>query len=92
MTTAGAAANLFAFPFHDCRNTSSPEDTAAGRKVFSGSAPARSVLGLEDNENVREYLVEAKGKQKKSPTQVHQAIRSTLENRADIFSILNGGS
>lgn len=91
MCTAKAAETLFAFPYHNCRNISSPEDQAAGRKVYSGTAPARSVLELEDNENVREYLVEAKGKQRKSPTQVHQAIRKTLESNTELFSILNGG-
>lgn len=91
MTTANAAAKLFAFSYHNCRNISSPEDIAAGRKVYSGTAPARSVLELEDNENVREYLVEAKGKQKKTPTLVHQAIRKTLESNTELFSILNGG-
>jgi len=91
MTTADAAATLFAFSYHNCRNISSPEDTAARRKVYSGTAPARSVLELEDNENVREYLVEAKGKQKKTPTLVHQAIRKTLESNTEMFSILNGG-
>lgn len=91
MTTASAAANLFEFPYHNCRNISSPEDQAAGRKVYSGTAPARSVLELDDNENVREYLVEAKGKQKKTPTLVHQAIRKTLEANTQLFSILNGG-
>jgi hypothetical protein len=91
MTTASAAANLFAFPYHNCRNISSPEDQSAGRKVYSGTAPARSVLELDDNENVREYLVEATGKQKKTPTLVHQAIRKTLETNTELFSILNGG-
>lgn len=91
MTTADAAATLFAFPYHNCRNISSPEDQQASRKVYSGTAPARSVLGLEDNENVREYLVEAKGKQRKSPTLVHQAIRKTLKDNTELFSILNGG-
>lgn len=91
MTTADAAATQFAFPYHNCRNISSPEDTSAKRKVYSGTAPARSVLELEDNENVREYLVEAKGKQKKSPTLVHQAIRKTLKDNTPLFSILNGG-
>lgn len=91
MTTADAAATLFAFPYHNCRNISSPEDTGARRKVYSGTAPARSVLELEDNENVREYLVEAKGKQKKTPTLVHQAIRKTLKDNTELFSILNGG-
>lgn len=91
MTTADAGATLFAFPYHNCRNISSPEDTSASRKVYSGTAPARSVLELEDNENVREYLVEAKGKQKKTPTLVHQAIRKTLKENSSLFSILNGG-
>jgi hypothetical protein len=49
------------------------------------------VLGLEDNENVREYLVDAQGKQKQTPTLVHQAIRKTLRDNPDQFSVLNGG-
>jgi AIPR protein len=88
---ASAADDLYTFPYHTCRNITSPEDQRAKRRVYSGAAPARSVLGLEDNENVREYLVEAKGKQKKSPTLVHQAIRKTLEQNTELFSILNGG-
>lgn len=91
MTSANAVADIYDFFYHSCRNISSPEDQAAGRKVYAGTAPARSVLDLEDNENVREYLVEAKGKQKKSPTQVHQAIRKTLDDSTDMFCILNGG-
>jgi hypothetical protein len=81
----------FEFPFHTCRNISGPEDRNAGRRVLSGFAPASSFLELEDNENVREYLVSAQGKQKKSPTLVHLAIRKTLENDIARFSILNGG-
>ncbi|MEO0713119.1 MAG: AIPR family protein [Pseudomonadota bacterium] len=80
------------FTFHKCRNISSPEDDAAGRRVYSGSAPASSIIGLQDNENVREYLVDAKGKQRKSPTLVHQAIRKTLKETPDIFGVLNGGT
>ena len=81
----------FRFHFHCCRNISCPEDTEYGRKVLSGHAPASSFLDLEDNENVREYLVDLPGKQKRSPTLVHQAIRETLNERTDLFSILNGG-
>ena len=82
----------YPFAFHKCRNISSPEDDAAGRRVYSGSAPASSILGLEDNENVREYLVDAKGKQKKSPTLVHQAIRKTLRETPEVFGVLNSGT
>jgi AIPR protein len=82
----------FAFYYHKCRNISSPEDERAGRRVFSGSAPASSILELDDNENVREYLVDAKGKQKKTPTLVHQAIRKTLRESPEMFAILNSGT
>lgn len=82
----------YPFTFHKCRNISSPEDDSAGRKVYSGSAPVSSILGLDDNENVREYLVDAKGKQRKSPTLVHQAIRKTLKETPEIFGVLNGGT
>ncbi|WP_052245372.1 AIPR family protein [Halocynthiibacter namhaensis] len=82
----------YRFTFHKCRNISSPEDDSAGRKVYSGSAPVSSILGLEDNENVREYLLDAKGKQRKSPTLVHQAIRKTLKENPEVFGVLNSGT
>ena len=59
--------------------------------ALTGHAPASSVLALEDDENVREYLVDAQGKAKARPTLVHQAIRKTLADHPDQFSILNGG-
>jgi hypothetical protein len=56
-------ASNFEFPYTTCRNISGPEDEAAGRKVYAGHAPTSSVLQLEDDENVREYLVdEARGR------------------------------
>jgi hypothetical protein len=93
MTTSNGApgAPNFAFPYLTCRNISGPEDEAAGRKIYAGHAPASSVLALEDDENVREYLVDAFGKAKARPTLVHQAIRKTLDDHPDQFSILNGG-
>jgi hypothetical protein len=81
----------YKFEYLNCRNISSPEDEAAGRKVYSGHVPTSSVLELSDNENVREYLVDAPGKQSRRPTLVHQAIRKTLRDQPDQFSILNGG-
>jgi hypothetical protein len=89
--TASLRADDYVFPYITCRNISGPEDDGAGRKVYTGHAPSSSVLDLEDNENVREYLVDAKGKQKRTPTLVHQAIRKTLHEHSDEFSILNGG-
>jgi hypothetical protein len=91
LKAAAAPTAVFEFPYRTCRNISSPEDEEAGRKVYSGSAPTSAVLPLEDNENVREYLVDAQGTLKRMPTLVHQAIRKTLEDQPDRFSILNGG-
>lgn len=90
-THRAAKSRHFSFPYLNCRNISAPEDEAVGRKVYTGHAPASSVLELEDNENVREYLVDAPGKAKRKPTLVHQAIRKTLVDTPDVFSILNGG-
>ena len=91
-TSAGAVkASMYKFRYHSCRNISAPEDERASRKVYSGHAPASSVLDLEDDENVREYLVDAPGKEKRVPTLVHQAIRKTLQDKPEDFSILNGG-
>lgn len=79
------------FPYSCCRNISAPEDNGESRKILAGHAPASSFLKFEDNENVREYLVDRPGKQRKKPTLVHRAIRDTLYNFTDRFSILNGG-
>ena len=49
------------------------------------------MLGLSTDENVRAYLLDAEGKQRRRETQVNQEIRETLENRPQHFSILNGG-
>lgn len=77
--------------YHNCHDISTPDDRSAKRKVYSGTAPARSVLEIENDENVRDYLVEVGGKRKRGTTQVHLEMRETLEDRPDLFSILNGG-
>ncbi len=90
MATKAKLPLLYKFPYHSCRNISAPEDERAERRIYAGHAPASSVLKLEDNENVREYLVDLPGQSKKSPTLVHQAIRKTLIGNVDDCSILNG--
>lgn len=77
--------------FHSIRNISAPEDLENGRTVYAGQAPLASILDIETDENVRGYLVEAEGKQKRTPSNVHKAIMDTLENRPSSFSVLNGG-
>jgi hypothetical protein len=90
-TTTQAKSGLYALAYNACRTISAPEDERAKRKVYAGTAPATSVLGLTDNANVREYLVDAPGKGRQAPTLVHRAIRNTLADHPDDFSILNGG-
>lgn len=77
--------------YHVIRNISSPEDQAADRSVYSGQFPIESVVDIPTDENVRGFLIEAEGKQTRMPTRVHKAIRNTLENQPDVFSVLNGG-
>lgn len=82
---------FFDFPFHSLRNISCPEDKANGRTVLSGSAPVTSIFGISTDENVRTYFFEAEGRKRRRPTNVNLAIRDTLENNPDKFSVLNGG-
>ena len=80
-----------AFRFHTLRNISGPEDTFNDRKIYVGQAPVTSFLDLPTNANVRNYLVDAEGKLRKSYTSVHKAIKDTLLNNSDMFSVLNSG-
>ncbi len=90
-TARTASRSNFPFTYYSLRNISCPEDQDADRKVYSGHAPAASFLDLPTDENVRGYLVEAEGKVRRTPTQVHRQIRDTLQNKPGNFSILNGG-
>jgi len=90
-STLGNSVHSVVVPFHCIRNISSPEDQAEKRFIYSGQLPLSALVDLPANENVREYLVNAEGKQRKSPTQVHLAMRETLKERPSVFSVLNGG-
>lgn len=80
-------------PFHYTvlRNVSAPEDKDNEREVYAGNAPLRSFLELPNDENIREYMLEVEGKKRKVPTQVHRAIRDTLANQPQNFTVLNSG-
>lgn len=78
-------------PYDTIKNISGPEDRDNGRVVYAGQMPITAVIDLPTNDNVRGYLVEAEGKQRRTPTQVHKAIKETLRERPDQFSVLNGG-
>jgi AIPR protein len=76
---------------HSIRNITSPEDKDEGRQIFAGQIPLNQILKIPTNENVRGYLVEAEGKQRRASTQVHRAIRETLKEYPSRFAVLNGG-
>jgi hypothetical protein len=59
--------------------------------VYSGHAPITSFLALSTDENVRDYLLSAEGKQRRRETQVNHEIKETLESNPKDFSILNSG-
>lgn len=87
----GSSARSIVVPFHSIRNISSPTDNAEKRVVYCGQMPINAVVDLPTDENVRGYLVDAEGKSRKTPTQVHRAIRETLMERPSVFSVLNSG-
>ncbi len=81
----------YAIAYHVIRNITSPEDSENDRKIYSGQIPIQSVIDLPTDENVRDYLLEAEGRARRRPTQVHNAIKETLINHPDNFSVLNSG-
>lgn len=78
-------------PYNSFRNISSPEDLENDRRIYCGQISIKHVVDLPTNENVRDYLLDADGKQKKRPTLVHRAIKETLDQNPHEFSVLNGG-
>jgi len=79
-------------PFFSIRNISCPDDTENNRKIYVGFTPVKAIIDLSTNENVRDYLLEAEGRVRRRPTQVHKAILDTLENTPFNFSVLNSGT
>ena len=83
--------NNVKFGYQTLRTISSPDDINEERKVFAGNAPASSYLDIPENENVRDYLLNAPGRKTKRTTEVHREIRDTLSNRPNLFPVLNSG-
>lgn len=79
-------------PYFSVRNISCPEDAENDRKVYVGYTPVTAIVGLSTHENVRDYLLEAEGRQRRRQTQVHKAIEDTLKNNPGNFSVLNSGA
>jgi hypothetical protein len=78
-------------PFHSVRNITCPEDAANNRKTYVGYALAKAIQNLPTDKDVRDYLLELEGRDRRTPTNVHKAIADTLKNTPDNFSVLNSG-
>lgn len=83
--------HIVSLPFHSVRHISSPEDLENGRKVYVGQAPIQAIVDLPAHENVRDYLLDAEGKKRRTYTFVHKDIMDTLKNYSHNFSVLNSG-
>jgi hypothetical protein len=90
-TTSKSVRTESVLPFHSVRHISCPEDIENDRRIYAGHAPIKGIIGLSTDEDVRKYLLEAEGKKRRRPTQVHMAIQDTLENYSHNFSVLNSG-
>lgn len=77
------------FPYFICKVISTKENEHNGIKIYSGQAPISSFVKIDDNANVRSYTVEA-SKTKRS-SDVHHAIKETLENNPNNLALLNNG-
>jgi hypothetical protein len=91
MSTKSATQGVQSILFDSIRNISCAHDLKNDRKVLMGRARASQVLGLNTDENVRAYLVDAEGKKKKRKGEVHRKIEDTIENYPENFCVLNGG-
>jgi len=85
------ASKSITVPFHLIRNISSSLDQSENRIIYAGQMPITSVVEFSTSENVRGYLVEAEGKTRRTRSQVHKAIRETLDEHPSTFGVLNSG-
>lgn len=77
--------------YNTLRSVNSPEDTEAGRRRYCGVAPASSFFKIDTEENVRAYLGRDEGGSKRKSTKVNMAIRKTLAEERENFTLLNSG-
>jgi hypothetical protein len=70
------------------RNTTSPDETATGVKSFVVNLPAREILKLDTEENLRDYIP---GHNAKKRSRVHDAIRDTIDRFPQRFITRNSG-
>jgi AIPR protein len=85
------AGNWFKLNYQTLKSVSSTEDQEAKRKRYCGVIRSDQLAGLNCSENVREYLGLDEDGNKRKSTAVNLAIKETLENKRDLFQMLNAG-
>jgi len=78
-------------PFYSVRNVTCPEEAESNRKTYVGYTLAHAIVDLPTSEDVRDFIPDAEGRKHRVYTQVHRAIKDTLENTPQDFPILNSG-
>ena len=85
-------ASTYTLKYATLKSVNSPEDQDSDRKRYAGNCKANHLFELNTSENVRSYLgIDEDGERRKS-TAVNMAIRDTVENRRDLFPVLNSGA
>src|ERR1035438_4015249 len=85
-------ASAYTLKYSTLKSVTSPEDQDSNRKRYAGVCKANHLFELSTSENVRSYLgIDEDGARRKS-TAVNMAIRDTVENRRDLFPVLNSGA
>lgn len=74
--------------YESIRNLTSPEEKQNGARSYFANLPARELLKLDTEENLRSYVPEHPGKRR---TLVHKAIAQTLSSNPDRFIQYSGG-
>ena len=87
----GRRGEFIELTFDSFRNVTSQVDKDLSRKMFAGQMSVTEIVDIPTDDNVRDYLLDAEGKQRRRHTQVHDAILETLKNNPEDFSVLNGG-
>lgn len=78
-----------ALSYESIRNLTSPEEKQNGARSYFANLPARELLKLDTEANLRGYVPEHPGKRR---TQVHKAIAQTLCDNPERFIQLSGGA
>lgn len=70
------------------RNVSTSDEVENGAQTYSVVMPAREILKVGTDDNLRDYIPEHNKKQR---SMVHRAIASTIRHERDRFSQMNSG-